>query len=62
MLATWPDFKVTSMLFFTLPMDKILIRKKPKVDEKIQIVYLHCAMIKKDATDISPGTKANAII
>lgn len=57
-LAAWPDFKVTSMFFFILLMDNILIRKKPKTDEKIRIVYLHCAVIKKDAMDISLVAKA----
>ena len=61
-LAAWPDFKVTSVFFFILLMDKILIRKNPKTDEKIRIVYLHCAMIKKDALDIPLGPKGNAII
>ena len=61
-LAAWPDFKVTSMFFFLLLMDKILIRKKPETDDKIQIGYPHCAMIKKEAMDIPLGTKVNAII
>ena len=43
-------------------MDKILIRKKPETDDKIQIGYPHCAMIKKEAMDIPLGTKVNAII
>lgn len=60
--AACPDFKVTSVFLFILPMDTSLTRKKPKTDEKTQIMYLHFAMIKKDTMNISLGTNSNMII